>query len=71
MSTDESHRHVRLARIRAYAIDVFGHRDKAANWIQRPNRLLNNTAPIDALDTDIGTESVETILGHIEYGVFS
>ena len=71
LSAAESDRLMRLARVVSRAIEVFGDSDKAAAWLNEPNRLLNNTAPIDVLDTDVGTHSVETILGRIEYGVFS
>lgn len=71
LTAEESDRLVRLARIFTHAINVFGDRDKAAKWIQRPNRALRNTAPIDTLDTDLGVQEVETILGRIEYGVYS
>jgi putative toxin-antitoxin system antitoxin component (TIGR02293 family) len=71
LSAAESDRLMRLARVVSHAIEVFGDADKAAGWLNEPNRLLKNTAPIDILDTDVGTHSVETILGRIEYGVFS
>lgn len=71
LTVEESDRLMRLARVFSRAIEVFGNSEKAAGWLNQPNRLLNNTAPIDVLDTDLGTHSVETILGRIEYGVFS
>ena len=71
LSAAESDRLMRLARVVSQAIEVFGDADKAAAWLHEPNRLLSNTAPIDVLDTDAGTHSVETILGRLDYGVFS
>lgn len=71
LTAQESDRLIRLARICARAIEVFGNTDKAAGWLNEPNRLLNNRMPIDVLDTDPGAHAVETILGRIEYGVFS
>ena len=65
----ESDRIVRATRVIAYAAEVFGTRDKASTWIHRPNRALRHAAPVDLLDTDIGTREVETILGRIEHGV--
>jgi putative toxin-antitoxin system antitoxin component (TIGR02293 family) len=71
LTAAESDRLMRFARVVSHAIEVFGDADKAAAWLNEPNRLLNHTAPIDVLDTDAGTHSVETILGRIDYGVFS
>ncbi len=71
LTAAESDRLMRLARVFSRAIEVFGSSEKAAGWLNEPNRLLRNAAPIDVLDTDIGVHSVETILGRIEYGVFS
>lgn len=68
-SAPESDRLVRVARVFAYAAEVFGTCDKASTWLTRPNRALRHAAPLDLLDTDIGTREVETILGRIEHGV--
>jgi putative toxin-antitoxin system antitoxin component (TIGR02293 family) len=48
---------------------VFGAADPAAAWLRRPNRSLQNEAPIRILDTDAGARQVEDVLGQIEYGV--
>lgn len=70
LNAQESDRLARVARILAYATEVFGTEEKASAWLTRPNRILQRaTAPIDLLDTDIGTQVVETMLGRIEYGV--
>lgn len=71
LSAEESDRLVRLARIFAHAIDVFGDQEKAAVWLRRPNCVLRNQPPIEALDTDLGSQEVDTILGRIEHGVYS
>lgn len=51
--------------------EVFGDPEKAAGWLQRPNRVLNNVPPITLLGTASGCKKVETVLGRIEHGVFS
>lgn len=71
LTAQESDRLARLARILTYATEVFGTEEKAALWISRPNRVLQGTAPIELLDTDLGTQVVETMLGRIEHGVIS
>lgn len=69
LTAQESDRLARVARILAYATEVFGTDTKASTWLTRPNRILDGTAPLDLLDTDLGTQVVESMLGRIEYGV--
>ena len=71
LSADESDRLVRLARIFALAVEVLGDEGKAAQWLRRANRALGNTAPLDLLDTDVGTQAVVKVLGRMDYGVIS
>lgn len=71
LSAEESDRTVRLARIMAMTADTLGDSSRAAAWLQKPNRALDGQRPLDLLDTDTGTRSVETILGRIEYGIYS
>ncbi|MGH7324668.1 MAG: type II RES/Xre toxin-antitoxin system antitoxin [Candidatus Rokuibacteriota bacterium] len=71
LSGAESDRLLRLARIAARAEEVFGKRQKAAAWLQKPNRALGGATPLDLLDTDLGALEVERILGRIEHGVYS
>ena len=66
-----SDRLYRLARVAAQAQDVFESADTATSWLKRPNRGLNGHAPVDLLDTDVGTEQVVELLDQIEYGVYS
>jgi len=68
---DESDRLFRLARIAAQATDVLGSPEKAATWLQRPNRALGGRVPLELLDTDPGSRQVEDVLGRIEHGVYS
>ncbi|MDF0643890.1 MAG: DUF2384 domain-containing protein [Nitrospira sp.] len=70
LNAQESDRLSRVARILAYATQVFGTDEKASAWLTRPNHLLQRTAaPIDLLDTDTGTQVVESMLGRIDHGV--
>ena len=68
---DESDRLLRLGRIAAMAEEVLGTREKAAAWLQDPNRALGGPRPLDRLDTDLGARQVEQILGRITHGVHS
>ena len=71
LSTEESDRTMRLARIFAMAEDTLGASDKASRWLQKRNLALGGEVPLDLLNTDAGTRMVETILNRIEYGVYS
>jgi putative toxin-antitoxin system antitoxin component (TIGR02293 family) len=66
-----SDRVMRVARILAFATRVLGSRENAARWMNTPNRALNAVPPIALLDTDLGTQEVEAVLGRIVHGVFS
>lgn len=61
----------RLGRITALAVDVLGDAERAAHWLQRPNRALGGTIPLALLDTDLGAQQVEYLLGRIGHGIFS
>lgn len=69
LTAQESDRLARVARILAYTTEVFGTETKASTWLTRPNQILDGTAPLDLLDTDLGTQVIESMLGRIEHGV--
>ena len=71
LTAEESDRVVRLARVLANAGETLGSLEKAARWLQTPNRALEGDKPFDRLDTDTGVQSVEELLGRIAYGVYS
>jgi putative toxin-antitoxin system antitoxin component (TIGR02293 family) len=70
LSPAESERLLRFARIVERSRDVIG-ADRAAAWLQRPNRALAGLTPLSLLDTDVGAQEVEDVLGRIEYGVYT
>ena len=71
LSASESDRLVRVARVTAATEDVLDDRRKAGRWLQKPNRALGGAIPMDLLSSDLGADQVETILGRIDYGVYS
>jgi len=71
LQADESDRLLRLARVGAQAAATLGSEEKAVQWLRRPNRALGNRAPLDLIDSDIGTRQVEEVLGRIEHGNLS
>jgi putative toxin-antitoxin system antitoxin component (TIGR02293 family) len=71
LTSAESDRTVRLARLVANAVEMIGDEHKAVEWLQTPNRALGGERPLDQLDTDIGVREIEDLLGRIAYGVYS
>jgi putative toxin-antitoxin system antitoxin component (TIGR02293 family) len=69
LTPDQSDRLGRLLRTIGKAEATFGDDAKAHAWLRRPTSLLDGEAPLDRLDTDIGTRQVEAILGRISHGV--
>ena len=69
LSPDESDRLYRLARVLAHANRVFEDPEESAAWIQTPNRALGKQQPLTLLDTDIGVQQVDQVLGRIEHGI--
>lgn len=53
------------------AVEVFGDLEVARTWLERPNRVLQGSTPLELLDTDAGVERVTQMLNRIEYGVYS
>ncbi len=69
LSADESDRLYRLARVLAHANRVFREPEESAEWIQAPNPSLGKQQPLALLDTDLGTQQVDDVLGRIEHGI--
>ncbi len=67
----ESDRLARLAKIMAYAVEVLGNLERASRWMRKPNRALGMLKPIERLDTDLGSDEVEELLGRIDHGIYS
>ena len=70
LSRDESDRLARLARMLVRTEEALGSRDKAMQWLAKPNRALSGVAPLQVLGSDAGALVVEQMLGRIEHGVF-
>jgi putative toxin-antitoxin system antitoxin component (TIGR02293 family) len=60
-----------IARVMAHALTVFGDEEKTRRWVNKPNRALNQMAPIALFDTLTGLNLVNDILGRLEEGVYS
>lgn len=69
LTSEESDRAARLARVWVAASETFGDETKARTWLRRPNRALKGHAPLDLLDTGSGALVIEAVLTRIAYGV--
>jgi putative toxin-antitoxin system antitoxin component (TIGR02293 family) len=71
LSSEESDRLTRVARIVALTEETFGDRGKASHWLRMRNPSLGGDRPLDLLDTTEGAHLVETILIRLAHGVYS
>jgi putative toxin-antitoxin system antitoxin component (TIGR02293 family) len=69
LTPEQSDRLARILRLIEEAEITFGDQHKAHDWLRRPSALLDNEAPLDRLDTDIGAHQVEMLLGRIAHGI--
>ncbi len=69
-SFSESERLFRIRRVYKKALEVFDDEKEIKKWFKKPCWLLNDVAPIDYLDTEIGSREIENILQHIKIGTF-
>ncbi|MEO8136293.1 MAG: antitoxin Xre/MbcA/ParS toxin-binding domain-containing protein [Betaproteobacteria bacterium] len=71
LSTEQSGRAWKFVEILTTAADVLGSQAEAERWLITPAMALDRRRPIDLLDTPVGVEMVEQLLGRIEYGVYT
>jgi putative toxin-antitoxin system antitoxin component (TIGR02293 family) len=69
LTSEQSDRLIRAARVLAEAEETFGSQQKAAKWLRRPTTALSGEKPIDLLDTSEGADQVEALLGRIGHGI--
>jgi putative toxin-antitoxin system antitoxin component (TIGR02293 family) len=66
-----SERLLLLTSLADHGYDVFEDQHKFNQWLRQQLRILGGQAPLDILDTSQGIRVVDTLLGRIEYGVYS
>lgn len=68
LTAEEGDRLARLAKVYAFALEIFQDPTKVRNFLRRPHMMLDNKAPIDvALATGPGADAVINILGRAAY----
>ncbi len=69
LSPEESNRVARLARLWAFAMDVWKSEAAAQRFLVEPHPLLRGRVPRElAIESDIGARAVEDLLGRLKYG---
>ena len=71
LTSDESDRLVRFARLMGMAVQALGTTQHARTWLATPQHGLGGAIPLDYARTEVGAREVEDLLGRIEYGVYS
>ncbi|HEY3601037.1 MAG TPA: antitoxin Xre/MbcA/ParS toxin-binding domain-containing protein [Chthoniobacterales bacterium] len=71
LTSDESDKVVRFARLLGHAVHLFGSVENARRWLKAPQRGLGGAVPLEYAQTEAGAREVEKLLGRIDYGVYS
>ena len=62
---------VGLEDIYSYGYEVFGDKDSFNQWMFRHNKALGNYTPFELVNNQFGREEIKSLIGRIDYGVFS
>ncbi len=71
LSSDESDKVMRFARLLEHAVKVFGSLTNARAWLKHPQRGLGGAIPLDYAETEVGAREVDNLIGRIDYSVYS
>jgi len=69
LSTEESDKLTRFIRVRSFAVEVLSNEGEADAWLREKNSMLQDQCPLELLDTDSGSQLVESLLGRIAHGI--
>ena len=70
LTSAESERVVRFARLFGLAYEVFETEEGARDWLKTENPGTAGEAPLSWADTEYGAREVENLLGRIDHGIF-
>lgn len=68
-TSDESDRLLRVARVFGNSLMLFRDRDVAVRWLTTLQRALG-TEPARLMNTEVGAQEVERIIGALQHGIF-
>lgn len=70
LHADESDRVLRLSRVYARALGLFGgDLQRARRWLSTPKVALGGETPLDYSRVDVGAQEVVDLIGRIEHGI--
>jgi putative toxin-antitoxin system antitoxin component (TIGR02293 family) len=68
LTTEESDRLARVAKVFAFGLEVFRDEDKVRDFLERPHPMLDDKAPLEiALATGPGADAVINLMGRAAY----
>jgi putative toxin-antitoxin system antitoxin component (TIGR02293 family) len=68
LTTDESDRLVRIAKVFAFGLEIYHDEAKVREFLTRPHVMLDNKTPLDvALATSPGADAVINLMGRAAY----
>lgn len=68
LSPEEGDRLYRVSKIILLAEDVFGSREKATKWLEKPRKALGGISALESVSTTPGYEAAEEQLEQIRHG---
>ncbi|GLS21572.1 antitoxin [Labrys miyagiensis] len=69
LSLDEGTKLARVAKVYTAAVDAWGSKDEARDFLFRAHPMINDKLPIDVvMKSEIGADLVMDILGRLKYG---
>ncbi len=71
LTPDESDKVLRFARLLGQATRLFGSVEEGRRWLRAPQHGLGGAVPLEFAGTEVGAREVESLLGRIDYGVYS
>lgn len=69
LTREESDRAMRIARVLALAVQVFGDHSTAGGWLRAPDAELEDRNALELFRTEAGGMSVESMLLQIDEGM--
>ncbi len=71
LTTEESGRWLRAAKLQALAREVLGDDDRALQWLHKPRRAFDNLNAMELMKTEAGAQLVEEMLGQLDAGYYA
>ena len=71
LTSEESGRWLRAAKVCLLAEEVFGNKDKASAWLHKSRKAYNNQSALVIMQTEPGAELVENSLNQLDAGYFA